>query len=1504
MTNKVLFFLNSDPVVLENPSPDLMLIDFLRSPEVRLTGAKKGCGQGGCGSCTVILSRWNEDRQAADHRAINSCLRPVCSLGGLAVTTIEGTGATRTPPHSYLAFNHSSSRHGVLGVSRPTEPWLKRRAELAAQRDEHHQDNVSSGAATGASVGHSDSVNDGMNPVAYRLAANNGTQCGYCTTGFVMNMSAFLAQNPNRTKREIEDALDGNICRCTGYRPILTGLKTFASDWSAEDEDRRMKCKVEDAAHHQLTSSAVTIPLPDEAKAREHPVTVTTAGKTWLTPESLDELVSVMRAHRDKTTRIVLANTAFGVYKDEYLDAEVIVDIRLVPDIHGLTRGSEGLTVGAATTYTDFIDFLAAGDEADLSVAKSAAMLFMARRTGGTVLRNAASLAGNTMLVLHHITASGSDPFPSDLFTTLLAIDAEVDYLQLSTGRRQRSRLEDLMQGVIAGHVHPGDLLLLRYLIGTDDANEVVLPQKVALRSVNAHTIVNATTRYRFSDGSNLASADLIFGGIAPHAWRAAKTEAAMVGRRLSLEDFPKLAAILRAEALAELERWSVRMAGLTDEGISAAYRIDLVLSFFYKSIISALVQRDPGSVPEGLRSIAANTWGTWDVSSGEQHWQSQGWKAPVSQPYIKLKAMSQAMGEVHYTHEIALPPNGINAALVQSRRALAEFHYTPPGQPGRTATLDEVEDDLRQRFDGFIRLIDHRHVPGFNLQGMGGDQPLFAESRVHYVGQSIAMVLADTEQQAIRIAEFVGRNAIGYRKVDEPSPWNSPILSIDDAIRRGSIFPDAPKSANFNTHIWRIERPGSRFDWANQTKDPLDRQIVQRSVTVEGIPCLSVENTQSTGGQIHFYMETQAAVALPEDGGRLIVHPSSQSPMEMHQTTASALGVEYNRVQMEVRQLGGGFGGKTEQARFVVGPVAVAAHATGLPVRMAMEREADTALVGKRHPYYGQYQIAVDTGELDPESRGIVRGFVNNMWGDGGVFYDCSFVVSNSIQLRADNAYLVKNFRNQIDVCRTNKAPNTAFRSFGDVQAKIITESAYDDAAAALGMDPADLREKNMYRQGDVTPFGQALPDCYMREVWAFLKEKCDYDRKKAEVEAWNQTNRWRKRAVHMMPVKYGSGYNLVQLEQAMAMISVYAGDGSIVIHQGGVDMGQGAHTIAAQIAAYVLNLPLEMLRIEHPKTHIIPNPSSTGASTGTTYNGEAVRRLCQSFRKRMLDFGYQLREEHGDDWCMAQKVDFWNYPADGWAHNVSPDGSPKRLIWQNLVTFAYQYRIALTESFSAPIRGGETPVPWMIFKPMDQQPNIPDIPPDGSITSNKGIVDSFSGFTYSAACSVVEVDILTGETKILSSDIVYDMGWSLNPAIDIGQVEGAFVQGIGYVLTEQLVYETEGEEAGRLNTLNTWRYKPPAVPTIPITMNTWLFPRDLAPNAAENPNDLFSSKDVGEPPLVLAASVFLAVKQAVRASRIERGLSPLFRMDAPATVQEVRRAAEVTLADMVPQA
>ena len=1517
MSSTVSFYLNGRAVTIENPAPDLLLIDYLRSPDVALAGPKKPCGEGGCGGCTVILSRWNDAENKPEHRAINACLRPVCALSGLVVTTVEGTGAVRTPDAKHLLHTHTASRsaapigkhHSPVFVAAKKAAANKRRAVLAAVRAQLADKNAATQVRiVDAVASHpSEHSHAGMNPVAYRLAANNGSQCGYCSVGFVMNMSEFIINHPNATKKEIEEAFDGNLCRCTGYRSILTGMKTFASDWDDEDEKERMPCDLDDVATSQLPTD-VAIPFPKEPRIPVEPVVTRGDGQQWVTPTSLTELAEMMIAWRGTRFRLVHGNTSFGVYKDEYPATERFIDIRLIPELHHSGRiVGDDLIVSAGTTYNDFLNLLSE----PMSVYQTTtltALDFMARRTAGRIIRNAASLGGNTMLVLKHIASGTGPPFPSDLFTTLVAIDAKITLLVLeSPGTSGVVTLSagELVDIVSHDPSFAENIVLLSYALPLGGANDVVLAQKVALREVNAHSIVNATTRFSFSDNGRVANADLVFGGIAPYPWHARDVEAALRGEELTLERIGGLARMLAEEVRAQLQYWRGRMAEVPDEGFTEGYRTQLAVAFFYKAVVHALRARGV-AVPPDIQSSGDVRWGKWPVSKGTQAYsKTQSFKAPVAQPYIKNTAVYQTSGQLHYTHELAVPPRTANGAFVQSKRALARFHFVIPDHGRVKVSSSALREHLRSYAPGaFIDLITHENFRhgGINLQGMGLDQPLFATGTVSYVGQAIAVVLATTEQEAIRLAKYVTGQCVAYAEPGAPwtGKWSTPIIDLLDAIAKESIFPDAPEAAPYVSHIWKITRPGSRFDWVTDDKDPLDREIAEpRCAMVGSAPCIVVESSQLNGGQAHFYMEPQACIALPVDEGRIVVRPSTQSPMAMHETTAKALGFQYHQVEIDVAPVGGGFGGKTEQTRFVTGATAVAAIATKRPVRIAMPRAEDTAMIGKRHAYYGQYQIAVDTGEVCAEDRGIIHGFQVKLWGDGGAFYDCSFIVSNCIQLRTDNAYRIKNFQSQIDVCRTNTAPSTAMRAFGDVQGKNIIENAIDDAAVALDMLPEELREKNFYDIGDVTPFGQALTYCYMKQVWDYVKHVSRFDEKRAAVDDFNRRNRWVKRGISIIPVKYGSGYNLAQLEQATAVVVVNQADGTIVIHQPGVEIGQGLTTQARQVAAYVLGLPMEMFYIDNVNTSVTPNPTSTGGSTGTPYAGEAVKQTCEQLRSRLMEFGYQLLKDYGDQWCRDHGVDFWNHTAGGgkgWATVVKLPDKREGMIWQFLVQIAYAQRVNLVTAFTAKIHGGEVQVPAMTFKTESDQPDIPGVERIKNAELG-GNVDLFVGFTYSAACSVAEVDILTGEVKIISSDIVYDMGWSMNPALDIGQVEGAFVQGIGYLLTEKLVFEPGGENAGRLNTDNTWRYKIPAVTTIPLEMNTYLFPRDLASVAAipEDPNDIFSAKEVGEPPLVLANSVFFAIKAAIRASRVERNLSALFRFDAPATVQDVRQACEV---------
>lgn len=1498
-----------------------------------LSGPKKPCGQGGCGGCTVILSHWDEQKKQPEHRAINSCLRPVCALGGLVVTTVEGTGATRKPDAEFLLHRPSSTRGGapLEGLFSPVLAEAeqaaenKREAVIAAVAAKRKKDNAPAllKIVKDVSDNPSEHTHDGMNPVAHRLALNNGSQCGYCSVGFVMNMSEFITNNPKATKKEIEEAFDGNLCRCTGYRAILTGMKTFASDWSKIDEKNRMPC-IEDRGCEAQLPGTVEIPFP---KAAEGPATGVSASR-WRAPSSLQELAALLESHRDNPVRLVHGNTSYGVYKEEYTENTLFVDIRFIPELNGANRLKDNhLHVSAGTSYNDFIALLGrvikekkldTKKDSTLGISIPGALDFMARRTAGRIVRNAASLAGNTMLVLKHIPKGSGEPFPSDLFTVLFAVDAEIRFFLLEENggfQEQTMTAAALVDAAVKDPTLADRIVISSYTIPLGDAGQqTVLAQKVALREVNAHSIVNATTVFNFGKDLTIQSATLVFGGIAAHPWRAMLTEKAMNGQKLTLAAVPAISKILAKEVAVELDKVKDRMKEVPDEGFTAEYRIQLAVSFLYKSIVNALLAKG-AAVPKDLVSSGEVQWGNWPVSDGTQTWEREpkDYKAPVALPIIKVTAMYQTSGQLHYTQELAVPPLTLNGAFVQSRAALMNYRFVIPGKK-QGISAEDLRKFLNARFETFTDLITYENIKngGVNMQGMGLDQPLFAIDLVSYVGQSIAMVLAENEQEAIRIAAYVSENCVAYDKPGKPwtGKWSEPIIDLLDAIRKGSIFPDAPVAVPYVAHIWRIIRPGSQFDWAekNMPSHPgtlrRDLAIVTRKAVVGTAPCTVVESSQLCGGQAHFYMETQACIAIPSDEGRILVQPSVQSPGGMHDTVAMALGLQHHQVEVKVPPVGGGFGGKTEQTRFVAGPTAVAAKATKRPVRLAVPRDEDTSMIGKRHAYYGEYQIAIDAGSVRKEDRGLLHGFQLNMWGDGGAFYDCSFVVSNCIQLRTDNAYRIANFESQIDVCRTNTAPNTAMRAFGDVQGKNIVENAIDDAAVSIGMRAEDVREKNLYDRGDVTPFGQALSYCYMKQVWAYAKEVSKFETKYKEVEQFNKNNKWRKRGIAMIPVKYGSGYNLLLLEQSAAIVVVNPKDGTIVIHQGGVEIGQGLVTQAQQVAAYVMGIPMEMIYIDNVNTGITPNPTSTGASAGTPYSCEAVKQTCQQLRERLMEFGFRMLKDIGDDACKKSGIDFWNYGAGagkGWATVVSDQYGNKAMIWQNLVNMASVKRVNLLASFTAKIKGGEVQVPAMTFKPEAEQPNIPGIDRIKNAQLGGG-VDSFVGFTYSTACSVAEVDVLTGEVKIISSDIIFDMGWSMNPAIDIGQVEGAFVQGVGYLLTEKLVFEPEGENKGRLNTVNTWRYKIPAVTTIPLEMNTYLFPRGDKSVASipDDPNQIFSAKEVGEPPLVLANSVFFAIKAAIRASRVERNLPALFRFDAPATVQEVRRACEVKEEDL----
>lgn len=1395
--SNLVFFINDRRVEIAHPDPSVLLVDYLRSPEVGLTGTKKSCGQGGCGACTVMLSSYDAETGEVANRSINSCLRPICALDGMAVTTVEGLGSVKP--------------------------------EVSP---------------------------DGISPVQYRIAKCNGSQCGFCTPGFVMNMTSFLVANGDKetTKAQIERLFDGSICRCTGFRPILYAMKSFASDWTPHDEEGTPECLVDPAemvAHYD----DVRYEFPPELRRSPRAVHYKHGEHTWYRPLGIAATHDIMNQHRTTArVKLVGGNTQYGIPDALPLDPHVLIDISHLSVLKGSRLEDNQIIVGASVTYSEFLEFL----ESQISIAAAAhlpaleTLHYMARRTAGTIVRNAASLAGNTMLVVRN--AVEGTPFPSDMFTVLTCLGAE---LSISTGSDVdviKIPILDFVERYNADRNFRHNSIITAYHIPLTAENEFVRADKVALRQENAHSVANACFKVRIGEGATVAACSLVFGGIAPVAFHSTSAEQLLVGRSWNDQTLADVLQAVRSDVDSAYAACRQRMRALPSDGIPEEYRLQLAESFFYKFFVHVAERTKPKEVPPRDRS--AGKIYERPVSKGTQDFETYEYEYPVSVPIIKLSAFEQATGEARYTHDLPLPPRGLYAAFVTSLRAVAGFHYVLPGEPGTPVAVAVLLEYIAARFAGVIDYITYLDIPaqGINYQGSAGDDPLFCEGAVTCWGQSIGLVVAADEQTAMDAAAFIQQQCIAYSpSVDAQGNVIEALLTIDEAIRENSFFP-VSSSDDLNT----VERPGSDLSWVD----------AEGTVVVDGLQCAVVKDTQYTGSQAHFYMETQSCVAQPDEGNSMVLYPSSQSPASIQGSIKDTLGLQLNNISVNIKRLGGAYGGKTTRSPFVASPVALAAWKLNRPVKIVMPRDIDMSMIGKRHAFRGDSQIAVV--EHGPH-KGEILGAVTTLYSNAGNTVDCSFDVMDCSVAGSDGAYMIKNFITKGNVCKTNIASNGAMRSYGGIQAAIVQEDAIAAAAHRIGMLPEDVREKNLYRTNDTTPYGQSMEYDYVRDVWDRLKQTSDFATRLKSVQEFNRHNRWRKRGICMMPLKYGLGYNLGFLQQGSALIEAFTGDGTVLVHHGGVEMGQGMMTKMAQVAAYALNLPLALIQMSPMNTNIIPNATGTGATSSSDINGGAIQQAADELRKRLEAFCEQCQEWFGVQWCIDQGIDYWDYD-QGWQAEVIKKGATKKsMIWINVLNEAYQYRIDLSSQ--------------ALYK----TPGLGDL-------DDKQFYD----YTYSAACSEVEIDVLTGETTILRSDICYDMGKSMNPAIDIGQIEGAFVMGIGNVLSEELVFQPDGEQRGALNTTNTWQYKPPASTSIPIDLRVEIFPRNAASEVREDPNLLLSSKGVGEPPLVLAASVHSAVKQAVLDARKDRGHTDWFDLRSPATVERVREACAVERSDL----
>jgi xanthine dehydrogenase large subunit len=761
-----------------------------------------------------------------------------------------------------------------------------------------------------------------------------------------------------------------------------------------------------------------------------------------------------------------------------------------------------------------------------------------------------------------------------------------------------------------------------------------------------------------------------------------------------------------------------------------------------------------------------------------------------VGKPIAHESAVGHVSGEARYTDDLL-------------DRFAAVLHAWPVLSVHAHAKVLAIHTRVAAAIPGVVRVLTAADVPGQNEVGPArADEPLFP-SEVLFHAQPVAWVLGETLEAAREGAAAV---TVDY----QPLPA---ILSMEQALAAESFLTEPLTIASGNIEATLAAAP--------------------RKLSGE----------LQIGGQEHFYLETQAAIAAFDESGELIVHSSTQHPTETQHIVARVLGVANHRVTCQSLRMGGAFGGKEVQANAYAAVAAVGTWVTGRPVRVRLDRQLDMILTGKRHPFWARFQVAHD-------DEGRLLGMDLELFADGGWSLDLSRPIMFRAMFHCDNCYRIPSLRVVGRVLRTHKVSQTAFRGFGGPQGMVVIEDILDRVARAVGRPPHEVRARNFYQSGDVTHFGQEVRDAdRIERIWTRLCERAGFDARRSEVEAFNRRSQHEKRGLAITPVRFGISFTTAFFNQAGALVLVYR-DGSVQVNHGGTEMGQGLHTKMLQIAADTLGLPLEAVRLMPTRTDKVPNTSATAASSGSDLNGAAVELACLQLRERLASVA-------------AIKL---GVPAA----DLEFHGGRVRPFWQR-------------EQVEA----------GMSFAQLTEQAYLQRVPlfatgyyrtPHIHYDEQTGRGKPFHYFTFGAAVSEVEVDGFTGQYSLRRVDIVHDVGDSISPKIDIGQIEGGFMQGLGWLTSEELVWSDDG----RLATRGASTYKLPTLGECPEEFHV-----ELLASATE-PSVVKGSKAVGEPPLMLAISVREALRAAVASFGVgELGEGPI-ELPLPSTPEAVYWAIE----------
>ena len=764
--------------------------------------------------------------------------------------------------------------------------------------------------------------------------------------------------------------------------------------------------------------------------------------------------------------------------------------------------------------------------------------------------------------------------------------------------------------------------------------------------------------------------------------------------------------------------------------------------------------------------------------------------QARETAPGVAIPHESAALhvaGEATYVDDIPELAGTCYIALGLSQQAHAKI---------KSMNLEPVREA-----PGVIAVLTAEDIPGTNDCGpIIHDDPIFADGIVQYVGQPVFAVAADSMLAARKAAKLAN---IEYEPL-------TPVLDVVDGKRAESwVLPPMQMSR------------GDADTALKQSRHHLKGEI-------------------NVGGQEQFYLEGQISYVAPREDGCIHLWCSTQHPTEMQQVVAHTLGIDFNQVVVEMRRMGGGFGGKESQSAIFACIASVVAYRLNRPAKLRLDRDDDMIITGKRHGFHFEYEVGYD-------DDGVIQAAKIEMAAQAGFSADLTGPVVTRAVCHFDNAYYLGDVQVDAFSVKTNTQSNTAFRGFGGPQGALAIEYIIDNIGRELGVDPHEVRKRNFYGQNDrnVTPYGQEIRDNVIHELVTELEQSSDYYARRKAIDAFNQTSPVLRKGLSLTPVKFGISFNVVHFNQAGALVHIYT-DGTVLVNHGGTEMGQGLHTKVSQVVALELGIDVAQVRATANDTSKVANTSATAASTGSDLNGKAAQDAARQIRDRLAEF-------------YAGQCD--SSPADvEFSHGEVTCGRHK-ITFKDLVVEAYQNRVQLWSD-------GFYKTPGLHW---DRD----------SMTGNP-----FFYFAYGAAVSEVVVDTLTGEWKLLGADLLHDAGNSINPAIDIGQIEGAYIQGMGWLTSEELKWNDQG----RLTTHAPSTYKIPTITDCPTRFNTRLFQNHNVEDT------ILRSKAVGEPPLLLPFSVFFAIRDAI-ASVADNRINPPLR--APATPEAILDAIDAVRAE-----